>query len=82
MTINRYRDGRGRHCVQPGTATSLTITSQAVTLSKTVYSPPLPYPDDAGTADSAAASACTLKLLQNGNRLSGTICGRTAGLTL
>jgi hypothetical protein len=68
--------------VQPGTSTSLTITSEALTLSGSVYSPPLPYPDSAATADGGAASACPLRLAQNGNQLSGTICGRTAGLTL
>jgi hypothetical protein len=78
MTVTGIVMETGVIAVQPGTATSLTITSEAMTLSGTVYSPPLPYPD----SDAGAASTCALQLAQNGNQLSGTICGRTAGLTL
>jgi hypothetical protein len=68
--------------VQPGTTTSLAITSGAMTFSGNVYSPPLPYPEDAAGQDAGAANACAVQVAQNGNQLSGTICGRTAGLTL
>jgi hypothetical protein len=82
MTVTGTLTESGVIAVQPGTTTSLTITSDAMTLSGTVYSPPLPYPDDAATEDAGPASPCTLQLAQNGNQLSGTICGRTAGLLL
>jgi hypothetical protein len=78
MTLTGTVVESGVIAVQPGTTTSLTITSDAMTLSGTVYSPALPYPD----GDAGAASPCSLQLAQNGNQLSGTICGRTAGLTL
>jgi hypothetical protein len=81
ITLTGTAKEDGVIAVQPGTTTSLTITSDAMTLSGTVYSPPLPFPDDAGTGD-GGAGACSVQLAQNGNQLSGTICGRTAGLTL
>jgi hypothetical protein len=76
--------------VQPGTTTSLTFTSAGMTFGGTVYSPPLPYPADAAPdavmhdagPDAAPESACALQLTQNGNQLSGTICGRSAGVSL
>lgn len=58
--------------VQPGTTTALTLTTDAMTFSGTVYSPALPY----------AVGPCAVQLSQNGNQLSGLVCGRTAGLTL
>jgi hypothetical protein len=82
ITVTGTAMEAGVIAVQPGTSTSLTITSEAMTLSGTVYSPPLPYPDNAGAQDAGPPSACSVQLAQNGNQLSGTICGRTAGLTL
>jgi hypothetical protein len=82
ITVTGTAMETGIIAVQPGTPTSLAITSDAMTLSGTVYSPPLPYPDHAGTEDAGAPSPCSMQLAQNGNQLSGTICGRTAGLTL
>ncbi len=69
----------GTIAVQPGTTTSLTMTSDAMTFAGTVYSPPLPF---GSVADAAAPEPCALQLAQNGNQLSGTICGRVSGLTL
>jgi hypothetical protein len=37
---------------------------------------------DAGDAGSVAGAGCALSLTQNGNQLSGMICGRLAGVTL
>ena len=85
MTLTGTAMENGIIAVQPGMATALSITSDAMTFSGTVYSPALPYPADAGSqggSDAAAGEACAVDVAQNGNQLSGTICGRTAGLTL
>jgi hypothetical protein len=37
---------------------------------------------DAGDGAGVAGTGCALSLTQNGNQLSGTICGRSAGVTL
>jgi hypothetical protein len=69
---------------QPGSTTSLSITSDAMILSGSVYSPPLSYQadGDAGASDGGTEGGCAVELSQNGNQLSGTICGRAAGLNL
>jgi hypothetical protein len=72
MTTTGTVTESGTIAVQPSATTALTITSDSITLSGTVYDPPIPY----------EADACALDLGQNGNDLSGTLCGRTAGLTL
>jgi hypothetical protein len=86
ITLSGTAIESGVIAVQPGTSTALTITSDAMSFSGTVYSPPLPYPTDAeaGTPpqDATPGDTCPLRLTQNGNQLSGTICGRAAGLTL
>ncbi len=72
--------------VQPGNTTVLTIASDAMTFAGTVYSPPIPYQadgvQDAGGPDAAPAGTCPVQLGQDGNQLSGTICGRAAGVAL
>jgi hypothetical protein len=86
MTLTGTADEKGLIAVQPGTTTSLAITSDAMTFSGKVYSPPLPYPADAGeeaaAPDAAPGVACSVRVAQDGNQLSGMICGRTAGLAL
>jgi hypothetical protein len=86
MTLTGTALENGIIAVQPGTATALSITSDAMTFSGTVYSPPIPYPGDAGgevpASDAGPAEACSVQLAQNGNQISGKICDRTAGLTL
>ncbi len=85
MTLTGTAQEQGIIAVQPGTTTALSITSDAMTFSGTVYSPALPYPADAGSqgaTDAAAGQTCSVQVAQNGNQLSGMICGRTAGLTL
>lgn len=84
----------GTIAVQPGQATSLSVTSDDAVLSGNVYSPPLAYDepqaddvadaaaDDAGDAGTSGAPGCEVTLAQNGNQLSGTICGRAVGLNL
>jgi hypothetical protein len=57
---------------QPSTTTALTIDSTSFSLKGTVYSPGISY----------SADGCALQTGQNGNQLSGTMCGRSVGLTL
>ncbi len=86
MTLTGTTTEEGVIAVQPGTTTALAITSGAMTFSGTVYSPALPYPADAGqeatAPDAAPGEVCSVQVAQNGNQLSGKICGRIAGLTL
>jgi hypothetical protein len=72
MTITGTVSESGTIAVQPSTTTALELASDAITLTGTVYAPPIAY----------AVNACALKLGQNGNDLSGTVCGRAVGLTL
>jgi hypothetical protein len=68
----------GTLSVQPSSTTSLVIKSMAITLAGTVDDPPVGYTDaDAGDSD-AGPVTCALDMAQNGNMVSGTICGRTA----
>ncbi len=57
---------------QPSAATSLAFASSSISFSGSVYAPSLPY----------AESDCALQMGQNGNQLSGTMCGRDVGVTL
>ncbi|MGH7280796.1 MAG: hypothetical protein ACRELY_04680, partial [Polyangiaceae bacterium] len=73
--------------VQPGSTTSLTVTSDSMTFAGSVYSPPISFVAgssdvDGSAQDAAVANACSVQISQNGNQLSGTICGRTAGVSL
>jgi hypothetical protein len=77
QTFNLTLDGTitevGTIAVQPPSTTALEFTSASFSLDGTVYDgPPLPY----------MQNACTLKLVQDGNNLSGTFCGRDAGTML
>jgi hypothetical protein len=63
---------KGTIAVQPTATTALLIASESITLSGTVYDPPIEY----------AVEGCELLLSQTGNDLSGTICGRAAGVDL
>ncbi|HMR09522.1 MAG TPA: hypothetical protein PKA88_27270 [Polyangiaceae bacterium] len=62
----------GTLAVQPTATTALVMKSDALSIEGTVYDPPKPY----------SAAACIVELGQSGNDLSGTICGRSAGLKL
>jgi hypothetical protein len=62
----------GTIAVQPTSTTALVISSDALDLTGKVHVPPLDY----------AASACKLAISQSGNKLSGELCGRTAGVSL
>lgn len=62
---------RGTLAVQPSATTALLIESDAVSLSGTVYDPPLEY----------ELSDCKLSVAQQGNSVAGSLCGRNAGFT-
>jgi hypothetical protein len=72
MTLTGTVTESGIIAVQPSSTTSLQFHSDAMTFSGTVYSQPIDY----------GASGCVVVLGQDGNALSGTVCGRAAGLTL
>jgi len=61
----------GTLAVQPSATTALVIDSDSLSLSGTVYDPPLDY----------EVSGCELAVAQQGNRVSGALCGRNAGFT-
>jgi hypothetical protein len=66
----------GTIAVQPSATTSLTLESAAMSIAGTVYSPPIAY--DAN----GDAGPCAIMLGQSGNAVSGTLCGRSAGVSL
>ena len=63
---------QGILAVQPSSTTSLMLRSDSMTIAGQVYSPGIDYKE----------TACAVTLAQNGNNLSGTLCGRPAGVTL
>jgi hypothetical protein len=72
LTMTAVIGQEGTIAVQPSATTALLIASEAVTLSGTIYDPPITY----------TVEACELLLSQTGSDLSGTICGREAGVDL
>lgn len=72
VTVNGSITEDGTLSVQPTATTALNIASASLDVSGTVHDPAITY----------AATACALQLGQNGNQLSGVICGRQAGLSL
>ncbi len=58
--------------VQPSATTALVINSESVSFLGTVYDPPITY----------VAEDCPIVLGQSGSDLTGTICGREAGVDL
>lgn len=62
---------QGTLSVQPTATTALKLESDSVSVSGTVYDPPVQY----------SASDCPLSVLQSGNAVSGAFCGRTAGFS-
>lgn len=71
-TISGTLEQEGTIAVQPTSTTALLMKSHAITIEGTIYDPPEPY----------EAKACPLDVLQNGNRIGGTLCAREVGLTL
>jgi hypothetical protein len=66
MTVSGTIRQEGTIAVQPTATTALAMQSEDVTLTGTVYDPPIPY----------EAKSCAVVLQQMGSRLSGTLCGR------
>ncbi len=72
MAVSGTVTQEGTLAVQPSATTALLFASDGVTFEGTVYDPPIAYSD----------GPCRLSLAQNGNRLSGTVCGKTAATDL
>lgn len=71
LTLSGTLTQQGTISVQPTATTALSIESGAVSVSGTVYDPPVDY----------SVSECTLSVNQSGNAVSGSLCGRNAGFT-
>jgi hypothetical protein len=71
LVVTGHVKQEGTLAVQPSSTTALLIDSDSLRLSGTVYDPPLAY----------ELSGCELAVAQQGNRISGTLCGRNAGFT-
>jgi hypothetical protein len=66
LTLTGTLTQKGVLAVQPTSTSAVSIQSDALTVSGTVYEPPVPY----------EAAACVVRLGQNGSRISGDFCGR------
>ena len=71
LTLTGLVTEEGTISVQPTATTALLIQSDSLSISGTVYDPPVDY----------AASSCALSVIQNGNAVSGALCGRSSGFT-
>ncbi len=71
ITVAGLVSEHGTLAVQPSSTSALLFHSDAVSMTGTVYDPPIDY----------AAAGCMLDLNQDGNELAGTLCGRAAGFT-
>lgn len=67
MTITGTITQEGILAVQPSSTSAVVMKSDLVKMIGTVYDPPLDY-----------AAECPVELGQNGNKLTGTVCGREA----
>ncbi len=71
LVVTGHVQQQGTLAVQPSSTTALLINSDSLSLSGTVYDPPLDY----------ELVGCELAVAQQGSRVSGTLCGRNAGFT-
>ncbi|WP_205633879.1 hypothetical protein [Labilithrix luteola] len=62
---------QGKLAVQPSATTALSIKSDAFSFAGTIYEPPADYQE-----------SCPFLLMQDANRVVGTLCGRDASTTL
>lgn len=78
LTMNGKVTEKGTLSAQPTATTALTIETvpdsamlptESLGISGTVYDPPVDY----------SVSSCALSVIQNGNSVSGALCGRSAG---
>jgi len=72
VTLTGSITEQGIIAVQPSSTTSLVLQSSSMTIAGQVYSPGIDYKE----------TACAVLLAQDGSNLSGTLCGRPAGVTL
>lgn len=72
VTLSGTITQKGVLAVQPTSTSALSISSASVTLRGTVFEPAVPY----------EAVGCPLTVGQNGNRLTGTLCGREVAVDL
>lgn len=72
LTVNGTITQKGTIAVQPTATTGLVMTSDPIDLEGKVYDPAVDY----------AAKGCTLGMSQDGNQISGMLCGRTVGVSL
>jgi hypothetical protein len=71
LVVTGHVKQQGTLAVQPSSTTALLIDSDSLSLSGTVYDPPLDY----------EFLGCELSVAQNGSRVAGSLCGRNAGFT-
>jgi hypothetical protein len=71
LTMTGSITEKGILSAQPTSTTSLIFHSDAMTFSGTVYDPASDYEQ----------KACPLDFLQDGNNVTGTVCGRKAGFS-
>jgi len=72
MTLDGTVTQSGTLAVQPTATTALLMRSDSVTLDGSVYDPPRDFHEE----------NCVVDVAQSGNDLSGTFCGREAGVDL
>jgi hypothetical protein len=72
LTLSGTLHQQGVLAVQPHETTALIMRSDSMTLEGTVYDPPIDY----------GRTGCAVELGQDGDRLSGTLCGRAVGVEL
>jgi hypothetical protein len=70
VTVTGTIEENGTIAASAGATTALILKSPSVTVTGTVYDPPITY----------AANECALEVAQNGSHLGGDFCGRKAGL--
>lgn len=71
LVVTGHVTQQGTLAVQPSSTTALVIGSDSISVSGTVYDPPLEY----------GVMGCELAVAQQGSRVSGTLCGRNTGFT-
>jgi hypothetical protein len=72
LTVTGTFTENGTLAVQPSSTTALGIDGTGVTITGMVDNPSVPVDDE----------SCELDLQQNGNAVSGTLCGRAVGTSL
>lgn len=71
LTLEGTITEQGTLAVQPSSSTAAMFASDALTITGTVHDPPFPFDAD----------GCATTFTQNGNDVSGALCGRTVGFS-